>query len=135
MTKTYKLPNGKEIKVTAKNKRVAKKFHNAEHYAYTIIVETSDGSYRTTFHDSIYNYSRGLSVRLKDFDGIVECIISDYSAYDYNTLLMDFLNEFGYEPDSKEGERAYYGCKETFDGLNAFLTREDLNEWNEMLYK
>ena len=131
MTKTYDLPDGRKAKVTAKNKRVAKKFHGAEHYAYTITIEVDDKMFKTTYHDSIHNYRAGVGATEAMIDNALYCILMDYDSYDFNPSLQDFMDEYGYDPEEDKGEKVFYACKATFEGLNAMFSREDLNALNK----
>lgn len=133
MTKTYDLPDGRKVKVTAKNKRVAKKFMNAEHYAYTITVEVDDKVFKTTFHDSVRNYQFGKGATKEMIDTALDCILMDYDSYDYNPNLQDFMDEYGYDPEENTGEKVFNACKATFNALNEMFSREDLNKLSEMV--
>jgi hypothetical protein len=133
MTKTYELPNGTKVKVTAKNKRVAKKFMNAEHYAYTITIEVGDKMFKTTYHDSIRNYNIGKGATEEMIDTALDCILMDYDSYDYNPGLSDFMDEYGYDPEDDNGEKVYKACKATFDALNAMFTRQELEDLTNMV--
>lgn len=128
MVQNYTLSSGKQVKVTAKNKRVAKKFMNAEHYAYTVTVEVDDKMFKTTFHDSIRNYLDGKGATKQMIDTAVYCIVMDYDSYDYNPVLEDFVNEYGYDPEDNKGEKVYKACKATYEALNEMFTREELSE-------
>lgn len=133
MTKTYELPNGTKVKVTAKNKRVAKKFMNAEHYAYTITIEVGDKMFKTTFHDSIRNYQLGKGATEEMIDTALDCILMDYDSYDYADDLNDFMDEYGYDPEDDKGEKVYKACKATFEALNAMFTRKELEDLTNMV--
>lgn len=133
MTKTYELPNGTKVKVTAKNKRVAKKFMNAEHYAYTITIEVGDKMFKTTYHDSIRNYNIGKGATEEMIDTALDCILMDYDSYDYNPDLNDFMDEYGYDPEDDKGEKVYKACKATFEALNAMFTRKELEDLTNMV--
>jgi hypothetical protein len=133
MTKTYELPNGTKVKVTAKNKRVAKRFMNAEHYAYTITIEVGDKMFKTTYHDSIRNYNIGKGATEEMIDTALDCILMDYDSYDYNPDLNDFMDEYGYDPEDDKGEKVYKACKATFDALNAMFTRQELEDLANMV--
>lgn len=133
MTKTYELPNGTKVKVTAKNKRVAKKFMNAEHYAYTITIEVGDKMFKTTYHDSIRNYNIGKGATEEMIDTALDCILMDYDSYDYNPDLNDFMDEYGYDPEDDKGEKVYKACKATFNALNAMFTRQELEDLTNMV--
>jgi hypothetical protein len=133
MTKTYELPNGTKVKVTAKNKRVAKRFMNAEHYAYTITIEVGDKMFKTTYHDSIRNYNIGKGATEEMIDTALDCILMDYDSYDYNPDLNDFMDEYGYDPEDDKGEKVYKACKATFDALNAMFTRQELEDLTNMV--
>ena len=136
MTKTYTLSNGKEVKVTAKNKRVAKKFFNAEHYAYTIVVEVSgsDITYKTTFHDSVADYRSGKTNLDELIDNGIYCVILDADSYKANPKYEDFINEFGYD-DNAEGRGVYNACKKTAEALAAMLTDDEIDSLYEEAYE
>lgn len=133
MTKIYTLSTGKQVKVTAKNKRVAKKFFGQEHYAYTITIEVDDKVFKTTFHDSINNYRRGKGATSEMIDTAVDCIGMDYDSYDYNPDLNDFLDEYGYDPEEDKGRKVYEACKATFNALNQMFTREEMGELSDIV--
>lgn len=133
MTKTYDLPDGRKVKVTAKNKRVAKKFMNAEHYAYTITVEVDDKMFKTTFHDSVRNYQLGKGATKEMIDNALDCILMDSDSYDYNRNLQDFMDEYGYDPEENTGEKVFNACKATYEALSIMMTREEMNDLVEVL--
>lgn len=138
MVHTYTLSNGKEVKVTLKNKRVNKKFfgRDAEHYAYTVIIEVEGSklAYKTTFHDSIANFRSGKGPSVDLIDDGVYSIIMDADSYKQCPKYTDFINELGYEDDA-EGRRVYKACKETSDILNAMFTEEEIDSLYEECYE
>lgn len=139
MVHTYTLSNGKKVNVTLKNKRVNKNFfgRNAEHYAYTVVVE-AEGSkiaYKTTFHDSIANYRSGKGPSVALIDEGVYSIIMDADSYKANPNYNDFANEFGYSEDEEKGRKVYKACKDTHDILNAMLTEEEIDSLYEECYE
>lgn len=130
MTKEFKLSGGKTIKVTAKNKRVAKKFQGGqEHYAYTIIFEVVGNpiAFKSPYHDSVYNYSRGKGIDEDMIKSAVYCILMDAYSYDECRDVNDFCNEFGYE-DPNEGQRVYNACRDTHEIINNLLSKEEIEE-------
>jgi len=129
MVQTFNI-NGREVKVTAKNKRVAKKWGGA-HYAYTITIEVDDKLFKTTFHDSVMNYMRRQGMTKETLYTALDCIFMDYDSYDYNPNLGDFMDEYGYDPEEDEGEKVFNACKQTYNALNAMFSREDLNAFTE----
>lgn len=135
MTKTYTLSNGKVVKATAKNKRVATKFMNGQkHYAYTILLEVGDYQFKTSFHDSIHNYNVGLGATESMIDDAVYCIILDGDSYKTTPNCEDFINEFGYDNDAK-GRKVYDACKKTYEGLSTMLTEEEIDSLYEEAYE
>ena len=127
MTKTYTLSNGKTVKVTAKNKRKSTKW-GQEHFAYTLTMEVDDKMYKTTFHDSAVNCWHGIGATEKMIDSAIYCIIMDYDSYDYNPVLEDFIDEYGYDPEEKTGRIVYEDCKATYEALNQMFTRSEMEE-------
>lgn len=135
MTKTYTLSNGKVVKVTAKNKRESTKFFNGQkHYAYTIVLETGDRYFKTSFHDSINNYNVGLGATEAMIDDAVYCIILDGDSYKTTTNYEDFIYEFGYDDDAR-GRKVYDACKKTYEGLRTMLTEEEIDSLYEEAYE
>lgn len=131
MTKTYTLSNGREVKVTAKNKRVSKHW-GTEHYAYTIVIDVDGDSYKTTYHDSGMNYVRGVSYPKTLIGNAVNCILLDADSYDCNPTLVDFLDEYGYDSEGDEGRKAFEGCREAYEAMNRLLGRNERNELVEL---
>ena len=127
MTKTYKLSNEKTVKVTAKNKRKSSKW-GGEHYAYTITMEVDDKMFKTTFHDSIYNYSRGTGATKEMIDNAVYCIIMDSDSYKYNQNLQDFVSEYGYDPEEPTGVSVFQACREVYEAISQMFTEAELEE-------
>lgn len=119
--------------MTAKNKRVAKRFHDAEHYAYTVTVEVGNKMFKTTFHDSVRNYELGKGATKEMIDNALDCILMDYDSYDYNPNLQDFMDEYGYDPEENTGKQVYEACKATYKALSIMMTREELNDLVEVL--
>lgn len=136
MTNTYTLSNGRIVKASLTNKRIAKKFHNEEHFAYTLTIEVDDKMFKTTFHGSVMDYRHNVRVSKSMIDTALDCVILDYDSYDYNRNLRDFLDEYGYlDGDEERGERIYLACRGTFVALNEMFTREELNELTDMVNK
>ena len=135
MKNEYILKSGRKVVVTAKNKRVAKKFQGKNHYAYTILIEAegTDYVFKTTFHDSIHNYESGQGLKKKTIDEALNCVLLDYDSYDYNPDKEDFISEFGYENDRTLGDKVYNACWATYNALNLMFSREELNELTEMV--
>ena len=133
MTKVYTLKSGKAIKVTAKNKRVAKKFMGGEeHFAYTVTMEVQGNPHilKETWHDSIYNYSRGKCYYEEMFNEIVECILLDGMSYrDYPTERA-FCDCFGYD---EHDVAVFKACKETWESLMELFSEEEIDELSEMV--
>lgn len=131
MTKVYTLKDGRQVKVTAKNKRESRKW-GLIHFAYTIVIEFEGETFKDTYNDSHVNWCNAKGATKEMIDNAVDCIIEDASAYDYHQSLEDFLDAYGYDPEDKEGIDAYFGCKETYDGLKKMFTTEDLSELTEL---
>ena len=129
MVHTYTLDNGKKVKVTAKNKRVAKKFFNKEHYAYTIVVEAegTDIAFKTTYHDSIANYSNGVKCTKDTIDNAVYCIILDADSFRNEPNENDFLREYGYDEDEAQGHKVFNACRDTYKVLYTMLSEEEVD--------
>jgi hypothetical protein len=127
MTKTYTLSNGKVVTATAKNKRVTKKFHGSDHYAYTIVLESDGHYFKTSFHDSVYNYRANKGATEEMINNAIYCIILDGDSYKANPNFNDFINEFGYDEDDKNGRKVYDGCKKTYECLCAMFTEDEID--------
>lgn len=131
MTKTYTLSSGTQVKVTAKNKRVSNHWGHL-HYAYTIVIDVDGDTYKTTFHDSGMNYSRGVSYPKDLINSAVNCTMLDADSYDHNPTLEEFLDEYGYDWEDENGYKAFAGCREAYERISRMLTLDEQNELVEM---
>jgi hypothetical protein len=131
MTKTYTLKDGRQVKVTAKNKRESNKW-GMTHFAYTIVIEFEGKTFKDTFHDSHVNWRNGKGATKEMIDDAVDCTIEDADAYDFHRGLDDFINAFGYDSQEKEGAEVYYACKKTCEALMEMFTYEELSELTEL---
>ena len=130
MTKEYTIGSGKTIKVTAKNKRVAKRFQGGEdHYAYTIVFQVvgNDVAFKTPYHDSVYNFSRGRGYSEELIDSAVYCILMDAYSYEECRDVETFCRTFDYE-DVNQGRKVYNACRDTYEIIHALLTEEEIEE-------
>jgi hypothetical protein len=127
MEKIYTLKSGRTVTVSANRKRISHTWGGA-HYAYTAMIAVDGEHYKTAFHDSVANYWRGVSYPEGMTDSILECSVLDAFSYEQNPYLADFLQAYGYEYGSREGERAFNGCREASEQLRRMLSTEDLNE-------
>lgn len=134
MVHIFTLPNGKEVKVTAKNKRVAKKFFDKEHYAYTLTVEVDDKMLKTTYHDSVANYEKRRGATREMIENALYCVILDADSYLNAPNYLEFIDTFGYE-DNNYGKRVFSACKATYDELYAMLTGEEVDALYKMVSK
>ena len=96
---------------------------------YTIEMNYNGQSYDFEFTDSVSAYRNSEPLHYKE---VLECLLSDKSAYDSCRDIDDFQAEFGYEKAS-ELLKAYNGCKETSEGLERLFTEEELEELEEEL--
>ena len=133
MVQTFNI-NGREVKVTAKNKRVAKKFFDKEHYAYTLTVEVGDKMLKTTYHDSVANYEERRGATREMIENALYCVILDADSYLNAPNYLEFIDTFGYE-DSDYGKRVFNACKATYDELYAMLSGEEVDALYDMVNK
>ena len=84
-------------------------------YEYKVTVfykgNSEEFTYHTNYHDD------------KDNRELLYCLISDACAYEDNTDILDFKDEFGYD-DNKKCREAYNGCKETYEKLHRLFDDE-----------
>ena len=135
MTKIYTLSNGTTIKVHLQKKGESNSFFgnsNSWHDVYRLIMDFGNGKkFTTTFHNSVHDY--GKNITESTIDNAIDCVISDFMAYDNYPYASDFLNEFGYDcyKDKNAGMRAYNGCCSIYERLSELMTENDIVE----LYK
>lgn len=134
MVHIFTLPDGKQVKVTAKNKRVAKKFFDKEHYAYTLTVEVDDKMLKTTYHDSVANYNKGQGATQEMIENALYCVILDADSYYNAPNYLEFIDAFGYEDDD-HGKRVFNACKATYDELYTMLSGEEVDILYDMVCK
>lgn len=65
-------------------------------------------------------------------EDILDCMASDSAGYDNSRCFEDWAGDYGYDPDSRKGERLYQTIREQRNNLESFLGRED---YNDLLYK
>lgn len=56
-----------------------------------------------------------------DAEGVLDCLISDATAYDNARDFEDFCAEFGYDTDSRRAERTYRECGALSARVHKFL--------------
>lgn len=127
MKKTYTLKSGRAVQVTASNKRVSNTW-GGRHYAYTATISVDGEEYRTTFHDSVANFGRGISYPEGMTDDILGCVVLDASSFEEYPVLHDFLHAYGYDAWDRAGIKAWEGCREASEHLRRMLSQEDMEE-------
>lgn len=132
MKKVYTLKSGRTVQVAASNKR-ASLVWGGRHYAYTASVSVDGDEYRTTFHDSVANFDRGVSYPEGMADSILECVVLDASSYEEFPVLHDFLHAYGYERGDRAGIKAWEGCREASEHLRRMLSEEDFQELQNII--
>lgn len=132
MTKEYFFKSGASFKVTAKNKRKSNHWGQT-HYAYTIVLQRDGLEYKTTYHDSPMNYYHNRGADEKMLLSALDSILMDGHSYEENTNLNDFLAEYGYDYEDKEGVKAYLGCLDVYTNLNKMFSIEEQMEIEEMV--
>lgn len=126
MEKVYTLKSGRAVKVTASRKRTSHTWGEA-HFAYTIDMLAGDASYKFTYHDSPYNYQRGIGMTQEMIDGAVMCALLDADSYAQYMSSEDFIRAYGYG-DLREGVKAYWGCREASERLEQMMTQDEREE-------
>jgi len=132
MKKNYTLKSGRTVEVTASNKRVSLTWGD-RHYAYTATIAVDGEEYRTTFHDSVANFQRGVSYPDGMTDSILESVVLDASCYEDHTSLDEFLRNYCYAPDDREGIKCWEGCREASEHLRRMLSAEDFQELQNII--
>lgn len=95
--------NGIEFSVTAHKRRTERKSFgrgysgDPTHYTYTITIKRGEVAEDFKFHDSIYNYQRGITETEDMINGALDCIISEYYDWKNCSSAEDFAEEFGYD--------------------------------------
>ena len=134
MKNIYKLSTGKEITVSSTNKGTSNALLGDTHYRYLIKFVVGDISVSFTFHDSIYNYRKGITANKQMIDSAVDCIISDGFAFANNSKLANFLIEYGYDDyNYTEGKKCYNGCMDTWYKLLKIMSEEEISELFEII--
>jgi hypothetical protein len=134
MKQTYTLASG-VVTASATRQKETMAMLGMMHYAYTIEI-AKDGVKKTfTFHDSSYNYERGIQATNEMINDAVDCILSDAYAYSNNGDVYDFAEEFGYDPyeEYEKAEKIYNACGKTYDKLRDLLSLEDMEELSEIV--
>lgn len=122
-----------EIKVVLKDDGLRPYFDDDKEsrQCYIVTVKYKGKSCSYCFGDSIANTESG---EKPDIDGILEIMSSDYyytkEQYpDYE----DFANEFGYEVDSRKGEKIYDKCIKLGEKLHKIFSDSDIEILREEL--
>ena len=129
MTKDYELSTGKKIKVNLVRRGESNKW-GGWHDVYQIIFNFDTGRVTSTFHNSIVNFGKPVDQRI--VDDAVNCVCLDATCYDAYSSFHDFMDEFGYDYDDKEGNKVYRACESIYMRLNKYLTNEELYELESM---
>ena len=104
------------FKVSA-NKGV-REFHWGDwRYRFKIAVRIRDSKpMYVTYHDSAYNYGRGVETLSEDgLRNALVCILEDSLSYAYNPSIAGFASEFGYEYN--EARQVFNACRSTYERL------------------
>ena len=75
-------------------------------------------------------YMRNSEPILPTLESVVSCLVLDSSAIDYADY-EEWAQEFGYDPDSREGERIYRACLETGLRLRSRIGESRLRKLQE----
>lgn len=83
-----------------------------------IIVLTNNKGVSHTFYYQMGSAHRirtyfGSVAKKPEYDDVMFCLVNDAVA-GMNACYEDFSSEYGYDLDSREGERVYMACKETW---------------------
>ena len=132
MKKSYTLKSGRAVQVTAGNKRVSLVWGD-RHFAYTATIAVDGEEYRTTFHDSVANFQRGISYPEGMTDSILESVVLDATSYEEFPVLEDFLRAFCYPYGDREGIKCWEGCREASEHLRRMLSEEDFQELQNII--
>ena len=132
MKKVYTLKSGRTVEVTASNKRVSTTWGD-RHFAYTATIAVDGEEFRTTFHDSVANFQRGISYPDGMTDSILESVVLDAVCYEDHTSLDEFLHHYCYEPGDREGIKCWEGCREASEHLRRMLSEEDFQELQNII--
>ena len=145
-----------KVKITINEVAVKQSpFAKGNHREYKLTLSYKGEEFNFTFHDSVYNYQRGLEHRVKlNKDDVLNSILLDASTYEQSRDEKDFLNEFGYNEfdlytyykngysfaamrgfaadkdvdNLKAGLKAYKECERTYNALNRIFTSNELDE-------
>lgn len=72
----------------------------------------------------------GKEPRKKD---VLESLLLDASGYDNAKNYEDFADEFGYDPDSRKGEKVYNACGKVSKNMHRLFTKDELSAlWEEV---
>ena len=91
---------------------------------YRVTITNNGNKCCFSFGDSIANTEKGETPT--DYD-ILACVKSDYyTTKDNYPTFEDFANEFGYDIDSRKGERIYKSCLAQAERLQRVFTPQEI---------
>lgn len=123
---TIKVEGIGEINISATMKGECKgtKMFNLRHYVFMLRIWSEHGSMTCSFHDSAYNYSKGVKKMNKEaLMGALDCILSDISMYENNEIKWNYDDE-----DAALMKQAEKGCKRERDNFVKVVGGEE-NLW------
>lgn len=102
---------------------------------YKIVCTNNDTEVQISypFYDSIHNTLNKEVEHDKLLDDVVSCITSDFrTTLENYPSYEDFAHEFGYDEDSRKGEKTYKECIKLGEKLNKVFSKTLIEElWDK----
>ena len=89
---------------------------------YSVVLKYNGNCITMLYHDNHLNKS--------DRDDFLYALLVDSFAYENNCILADFMNEFGYDDESK-ALIVYNACKRQAKKLHRLFTEEEIEQLQE----
>ena len=103
------------------NKTYIEKSNVTSGNKYIVTLKYNNKSISMTYHDNYLNESGK--------DEFLYALLNDGMSYANCYNLIEFMDEFGYEPDTmKEAKKAYESCKRQLEKLEKLFTREEIEQ-------
>lgn len=123
------ISNGIKINVLKKSE-VNSPFYKSKYaynpvYKYYVKLSYNGNSSNFTYYESIYNFQKNVPLNKKD---VLYCLLSDMNCFEYTQNLQNFLDEFGYDDNIKQGIKAYKGCKLNSEKLHKIFSSDELEQ-------
>lgn len=97
---------------------------NHWHYVFRLRIWSEHGSMSCNFHDSAYNYSKGVKkMDKKALADALDCVLSDISMYENDEIKWNYDDE-----DAAMMKQAERGCKRERDNFLKVVCGEE-NLW------